>query len=58
MQGIFCFMLFGVGVFWKGKELLEGKELLKGNCKRGIAKEGLIESLHRELYSQALEKLS
>jgi hypothetical protein len=23
---------FGVGSFWKGKELLKGQELLKGNC--------------------------
>jgi hypothetical protein len=23
----FCFGLFGVGSFWKGKELLKGKEL-------------------------------
>jgi hypothetical protein len=29
-----------VGSFWKRKGLLQG------NCKRGIAKEGLIESLH------------
>jgi hypothetical protein len=27
----FGFGLFGVGSFWKGKELLMGKELLKGN---------------------------
>jgi hypothetical protein len=25
-----CFGLFGVGRFWKGKELLKGEELLKG----------------------------
>jgi hypothetical protein len=25
----FCFGLFGVGSFWKGKELLKGKEWLK-----------------------------
>jgi hypothetical protein len=28
----FCFWLFGVGSFWKGKELLKEKELLKRNC--------------------------
>jgi hypothetical protein len=28
----FCFGLFGVESFWKGKELLKIKELLKGNC--------------------------
>jgi hypothetical protein len=26
-----CFELFGVGSFWKGKEFLKGKELLKAN---------------------------
>jgi hypothetical protein len=25
---------FGVGSFWKGKELLKGKEFLKRNCWR------------------------
>jgi hypothetical protein len=34
----FYFGPFGVGSFWKGKELLKGN-----------AKEGLTESLHREL---------
>jgi hypothetical protein len=29
---LFCFGLFVVGSFWKGKELLKEKELLKGNC--------------------------
>jgi hypothetical protein len=29
--------------FWLKGELLKGKELLKGNCQRGTAKEGLIE---------------
>jgi hypothetical protein len=28
----FCFELFGVGSFWKGKRITEGKELLKRNC--------------------------
>jgi hypothetical protein len=28
----FCFGLFGVGSFWKIKEFLKGKELLKGTC--------------------------
>jgi hypothetical protein len=28
----FGFGLLGVGSFWKGKELLKEKELLKGNC--------------------------
>jgi hypothetical protein len=40
-----CFWLFGVGDFWKGKELW--REI----AKRGIAKEGLIESLLWELYT-------
>jgi hypothetical protein len=28
----FGFGLFGVGSFWKAKELLKGKQLLNGNC--------------------------
>jgi hypothetical protein len=40
----------------EGKRIVEGKRiaeggLLKGNCQGGIAKEGLIESLHQELYT-------
>jgi hypothetical protein len=50
------FGLFGVGSFWKGRELLKGKivegKMLKGkakSCRRENAKEVLTESLHREL---------
>jgi hypothetical protein len=35
-------LLKGENELLKG-ELLKGKELLKGNCQRGIAKEGWIE---------------
>jgi hypothetical protein len=35
----FGFWLFGVGGFWKGKELLKGNELLKKKCWREIAEE-------------------
>jgi hypothetical protein len=63
---VFCllglyFGLFGVGRFWKGKELLkgkiaEGKRTVEGkmlkrkgkNYLRENAKEGLTESLHQE----------
>jgi hypothetical protein len=40
----FCFGLFDMGNFGRGKELLKG--IAEG---KRIAKEGLIESLHREL---------
>jgi hypothetical protein len=58
--GLFAFWVKGGFFEWEalegkrtveGKRLLKGKELLKGNCYRGIAKEGLTESLHREFYT-------